>query len=220
MIKRLIFDVDGTLIRDVNFISSVEQTLKRLGVYSDEAVKLFLQGIKTYEQVYDNYNITDYTKHMGDTIHREMPQGFVSVFFEELKTCIPPKNQLLIDTIHGLSQRYELALLTNYFAESQLNRLNNMGIGQYFKECYGERKIKPNKEAYIAACGDKRADECVMIGDDVYLDIIRARQEGLNTIWVNSRGITADANVGITVKAVEEISKRLIDRIEERMEER
>lgn len=71
-----------------------------------------------------------------------------------------------------------------------------------------------------AACGDKRADECVMIGDDVYLDIIRARQEGLNTIWVNSKGITADANVGLTVKAVEEISKRLIDRIEDRMEER
>lgn len=153
---------------------------------------------------------------MEDTIHREMHQGFVSVFFEELKTCIPPKNQLLIDTIHGLSRRYELALLTNYFEESQWNRLNNMGIGQYFKECYGERKIKPNKEAYIAACGDKRTDECVMIGDDVYLDIIRARQEGLNTIWVNSKGITADANVGITVKAVEEISEKLIDRIEDR----
>lgn len=33
MIKRLIFDVDGTLIQDVNFISSVEETLKKLGVY-------------------------------------------------------------------------------------------------------------------------------------------------------------------------------------------
>jgi len=215
MIKRLIFDVDGTLIRDVNFVSSVEQTLKRLGVYSDEAVKLFLQGIKTYEQIYDNYNVKDYTKHMGEAIHREMPQEFVSTFFEELKMCIPPRNQLLIDTVQRLSQRYELALLTNYFAESQLNRLNNMGIGQYFQGCYGEQKIKPYKDAYIAACGDKKPSECVMIGDDIYLDITRAREEGLNTIWVNSKGITVDTNVGITVKSVEEISKRLIDRIEE-----
>lgn len=220
MIKRLIFDVDGTLIQGVNFVASVEQTLKRIGVYSDEAVRLFLQGIKTYEQMYDNYNIVDYTTHMGNAIHRKMPQEFVTVFFEELKTCIPPRNQLLIDTIQRLAQRYELVLLTNYFVESQLNRLNNMGIGQYFQECYGEHKIKPNKEAYLSACGDKKSNECVMIGDDIYLDITRAKQEGLNTILVNSKEITVDANIGIMVKSVEEISKKLIDKIEDRFMER
>ena len=215
MIRRLIFDVDGTLITGVNFVNSVEQTLKRIGAYSDETVRMFLQGIKTYEQTHDNYNVKDYTKHMGEAIHREMPQEFVSTFFEELKMCIPSRNQLLIDTVQRLSQRYELALLTNYFAESQLNRLNNMGIGQYFQGCYGEQKIKPYKEAYLTACGDKKPSECVMIGDDIYLDITRAREEGLNTIWVNSKGINVDTNVGLTVKSVEEISKRLIDRIEE-----
>lgn len=207
MIKRLIFDVDGTLITGVNFVSSVEQTLKRTGAYSDETVRMFLQGIKTYEQTHDNYNVKDYTKHMENAIQRKLPKEFVSIFFEELKICIPPKNQLLIDTMQKLSQRYELALLTNYFAESQLNRLNNMEIGQYFQECYGEQKIKPYKEAYLSACGDKKPRECVMIGDDIYLDITRAREEGLNTIWVSSKGINIDKNVGLIVKSVEEISK-------------
>ena len=207
MIKRLIFDVDGTLIQGVNFISSVEETLKRLGVYSEESVKLFLNGIKTYEQLYDNYNVRDYTQHMGNAINKRLSENFVSTFFDELKMCIPPKNEHLIDNIHRLSQEYELVLLTNYFALSQLNRLNNMEIGKYFIECHGEHNIKPNRKAYLDACGDKRPSECVMIGDDIYLDITRAREEGLNTIWVSSKGINIDKNVGLIVKSVEEISK-------------
>ena len=52
-----------------------------------------------------------------------------------------------------------------------------MKIGKYFSECYGEKLIKPNKQAYLSACGNKNPSECVMIGDDIYLDIIRAKQE-------------------------------------------
>lgn len=215
MIKRLIFDVDGTLITGVSFNSSIEETLKKLGIYSENNVKLFLEGIKTYEQIYDNYNVEDYTRHMENTINRPLSNDFVNTFFEELKTCIPPKNQLLEDTIHRLSEEYELVLLTNYFAQSQLNRLNNMHIGKYFKECYGEHHIKPDRKAYLDACGDKKVSECVMIGDDIYLDIVRAQQEGLNTIFVNSRGIKVNPNMGIVVSSVEQISPRLITRLEE-----
>ena len=182
MIKRLIFDVDGTLIQGVDFILSVSKTLKKMGCYSEENVKLFFNGINTYEQLYDNYNLIDYTQHMGNAINKKLPENFVQTFFDELKTCIPPRNELLIDNIHKLSQQYELVLLTNYFAQSQLNRLNNMGIGKYFSECYGEKIIKPNKQAYLSACRNRKPNECVMIGDDIYLDITRAKQEGLNTI--------------------------------------
>ena len=62
MIKRLIFDVDGTLITGVNFIDSIRKTLSKLGIYTENNVKLFLEGIKTYEQLYNNYNIKSYTK--------------------------------------------------------------------------------------------------------------------------------------------------------------
>lgn len=220
MIKRLIFDVDGTLITGVNFISSIEETLKKLGIYSEENVQLFLKGIKTYEQIYDNYNIVDYTHHIGNAISQKLPDSFVPTFFEELKLCVPPKNERLIDTIHRLSQQYELVLLTNYFAESQLNRLNTMEIGKYFIECYGEHIIKPNKQAYLKACGDRKRSECVMIGDDIYLDIERAKQEGLNTIFVNSKGLETNSKMGIVVNSVEDITKKIITRIGEQDLER
>lgn len=213
MIKRLIFDVDGTLITGVNFTNCVAETLKKLNVYSEDNVKLFLDGFKTYEQIYNNYNVADYTKHMGAAISRTLPESFVPTFFEELKMCIPSRNEAMISAIHKLSQKYELALLTNYFAESQLNRLNNMGIGKYFKECYGEHIIKPNTQAYLDACGNKKVNECVMIGDDIYLDITRARQEGLNTIFVNTKGIKVDYTTGIVINSVEELSEEIISNI-------
>lgn len=214
MIKRLIFDVDGTLIQGVDFILSVSKTLKKMGCYSEENVKLFFNGINTYEQLYDNYNLIDYTQHMGNAINKKLPENFVQTFFDELKTCIPPRNELLIDNIHKLSQQYELVLLTNYFAQSQLNRLNNMGIGKYFSECYGEKIIKPNKQAYLSACGNRKPNECVMIGDDIYLDITRAKQEGLNTIFVNSKKIEVKPEIGLVVNSVEEISKKMISSFE------
>lgn len=214
MIKRLIFDVDGTLITKVNFIGAIEKTLKKIGIYSGNTVRLFLEAIKTYENLNDSYNFSAYTEHMRNIVDRRLPDDFVTIFFEELKSAIPNRNELLINTIDRLSQKYELVLLTNYFAESQLNRLNNMGIGKYFKECYGEQCIKPNKQAYLSACGDKQASECIMIGDDIYLDIQRAQEEGLNTIFVNSKGIGTGLVRGIQVNSVEEISEDIIKKIE------
>ncbi len=214
MIKRLIFDVDGTLITGVNFIDSVRETLNKLGVYSEDSVKLFLEGIKTYEQLHDNYNIKSYTKHFEQVLNNKLPENFVFIFWEELRSAIPSKNDKLIETISKLNEKYELVLLTNYFAISQLNRLNNMGIGKFFKGCYGEQCIKPNQKAYLDACGDNKVEECIMIGDDLYLDIKRAKQEGLSTIFINTKSVETNSSMGIVVDSVENISEELILGIE------
>lgn len=216
MIKRLIFDVDGTLITGVNFVDAIKRTLKRLNIYSEEKTAKFLEGIKTYENHFNNYNIEDYTAHMSNAINNELPKHFLKVFFEELKNVIPRKNELLIETIRNLSDKYELVLLTNYFSESQLNRLNNIGVGHFFVECYGEKMIKPNNEAYISACGKYNPSECVIIGDDIFLDIEQAQKVGLNTIFVNTKNIKNYNIKTFEVQRVEEINVNLINVIEEK----
>lgn len=213
MIKRLIFDVDGTLIIGVNFISSIETTLKRLGFYSEVNVRLFLEAISSYEKVFNNYNKIDYANYFGKVLGMKLDDKFLNIFFDELKKCVPIKNKELKATIRELSKNYELVLLTNYFKESQLNRLHAMGIGDLFLECYGEELIKPNNEIYIKACGIYNPDECVMIGDDFYLDIEKAKSIGINTIFVNSKGLNlSDLNI-VAVNNVEEISVALIESI-------
>ena len=142
-----------------------------------------------------------------------MPSDFLEIFFENLKDAIPNINLNLVNTIKQLSKKYELVLLTNYFGESQLNRLNNIGIGNYFIECYGESLIKPYKEAYVKACGKYKPSECVMIGDDIFLDIECAMNIVINTIFVNSKNISINNINTVIVKKVEDIDEKLIESI-------
>lgn len=211
MIKRLIFDVDNTLITNINFVKTIEDTLKQIELYSEEKVQGFLNGIKTYEGIYNNYNSLDYIKHMEEYISSTLPSNFLDIFFENLKSAIPDENPDLINAIKKLSEKYELVLLTNYFSKSQLNRLNNMGIGQYFSECYGEKLIKPNLDSYIIACGSNKPSECIMIGNDAFLDIECAMKVGLNTILVNTKNVPTDNITTTVVKKVEDINEELIE---------
>ena len=215
MIKRLIFDVDGTLIRGVNFSNSIQDTLEKFNLNSEENAQSFIRGIGTYEQIYNNYNVSDYTKHMSMMLKTKLPQNFVPTLFESLKTCVPADNSAIQQTIHNLSKKYELVLLTNYFTESQMNRLNNMGIGKYFKECYGEKLIKPNMNAYLNACGEHKPHECIMIGDDKELDILRAKQAGLNTIFVNTQKKNVSSRLGVVVSHAKDITDKTISMADE-----
>ena len=213
MIKRLIFDVDNTLIVGVNFKEAVIKTLDELNIYSEENLDNFFEGIASYEGVYDNYNSRDYKKHMEECMNTIIPDNFLDVFFKHLKDVIPEENDKLISTIDSLSKKYELVLLTNYFSISQLNRLNNMGIGKYFTEVYGEDLIKPNKEAYIKACGPYKPSECVMIGDSLYLDVECAKKAGLKAIFVNTKKIPTDNLEVVTVDKIEDITDEVLNRL-------
>ena len=214
MIKRLIFDVDNTLTRNVDLVKITEKTLKEINLYTDENVQRFINGMSTYENYYDNYNYKDYTNHLEKTLGTKLPLNFIDIYFKNLDYAIPEYNPKLVNCIKSLSEKYELVLLTNYFGNLQLRRLNNMKIGKYFKEYYGEKLIKPNKEAFLNACGGYKPNECVMIGDNLYIDILPAKRLGLNTILVNTHKINNIKNIKIVVDKVEDINISLIEKIE------
>lgn len=128
MIKRLIFDVDGTIINIQGFNAPVEKTLKRLGIYSEDNFNKFLRAMKEYEEKYDAYKKDNYISTFSNELGVELDDSFIKIFFEELEKFVPPKNTKLIDKIEELSKKYELVILTNYFKKSQMDRLNKMEI--------------------------------------------------------------------------------------------
>lgn len=211
MIKRLIFDVDGTLITGVNFKTAISATLRELGICTDENIKLFASSIGEYEKHYDSYNKKDYIDFFSKVLNTTLPENFLNIFFKYLRFVNPPFNKALVTRIYELSEKYELGLLTNFFSVSQLNRLNNMKIGIFFKDIYGQDKIKPNKEAYIASCAGFAPYECVMIGDDPVLDIKKAQEIGMHTIFINTKKI--DNVDSVTVNSVEDITIELIENL-------
>lgn len=185
MIKRIIFDIDGTLIRNVNFNKAIINTLLEFDMYSDNNLDIFLKSIKTYEQYHNGYNKKDYLNYFSEQLNVRLDEDFLKCFFANLRYTIPNDSKEIIETLSYLSTKYELVLLSNYFEESQRNRLKEMGIDTFFKEYYGQDKIKPFTETYLSACGKYSPQECVIIGDDFQLDINIPKTLGFNTIWMH-----------------------------------
>ena len=195
--------IRDSLITVVDFSSYVANTLKKYGIEDIEKTKQFLLNIKEYEKTYNNYDRNLYLKFFGDKLGCELDNHFLEIFFQELRKAIP-ENAEKIKSMLAAMNEYELVLLSNYFEESQRNRLTAMGINDYFSEYYGESIIKPNELAYRQAQGIYQPSECVIVGDDKRLDIDVPKSLGFKTIYVNENG---------DIKRVEELSPRLIKKL-------
>ncbi len=213
MIKRLIFDVDGTLIDGGDFIGKVKNILRRNGLEPQTYLDNYLKSTTTYEDIYDNYNKEDYTNHFSNMLGVKLDKDkFTNIVFDEIQYCIPDNNDKIKQTLEMLSKKYELVILTNYFSNAQLMRLKNMGIDTYFKECHGQRIIKDNKEAFMDACGKYTPKECVMIGDNPKKDIQGAIKCGLHAIYVNPNGDKIENSQ--TINSVKDLTVEFIENLE------
>ncbi len=89
-----------------------------------------------------------------------------------------------------LKERYHLYILTNGFRETQLSKLKNCGLEIYFEKVFTSETIgvnKPNQKIFEWAVNsvNARKSECLMIGDDEKVDIIGAKQFGMDTVFFN-----------------------------------
>lgn len=205
MIKRLIFDIDGTLIRNVRFDEAITKSLREFHIDSKENLDKFLNAISNYEKHYDNYNKKDYLHFLSTFLQVELKEDFLKCFFKNLKDVVPKNTDEIKKTIQYLSEKYELVLLSNYFEESQRNRLKQMQINHYFKEYYGESKIKPYKESYYLAKGKYDPSECIMIGDHMDLDYNIPKQLGFHAILISP----ANHQNKSTIKEISDLTKIL-----------
>lgn len=203
MIKRIIFDIDGTLITGVDFFPYVRNALQRYGICVLEKVHQFLLNIKEYEGTYNCYDRALYLDFFSHKLGYELNDYFLEILFQELRNAIPENAEKIKSMLETMSE-YELVLLSNYFEKSQRNRLSAMGINGYFEKYYGERIIKPNELAYRQAQGIYQPSECVIVGDDKRLDIDIPKSLGFKTVYVNKKG---------DIKRVEELSPKLIKKL-------
>lgn len=152
MIKRLIFDIDGTLITGVSFDEAIKNSLLEQWFFSEENKQKFIYAISTYENNHSEYEPKQYLQYFSQVLGYQLDKDFLDTFFRNLGLyAIPDDNKKLIETIEKLSKKYELVLLSNYFEKSQRGRLEHIGIDKYFTEYYGEKICKPNRQAFVDA---------------------------------------------------------------------
>ena len=184
MIKRIIFDLDNTLImwKD-DYLSAIKETVDKYKIQEDYA---YLSSIiDEYDDKFDYYDKELLIKFVNSKIDSKIDINFLNTFLDKFG-YMSEKDDKVKNVLEFLSKKYELVVLTNWFKIPQKERLRNAGILKYFKEVYGgELYMKPNSKAFINACGEYKVNECLLIGDDYKKDIEGASISGLHVIYYN-----------------------------------
>ena len=185
MVKRLIFDLDNTLIswKDEYCELPFLKSLKRFNIDCD--ARHLSNLVYDYDDNYDRYDKKSMIEFFNKNIDTEVDMNFLDDFLYNIGFCSDVDDKV-VDTLEYLSSKYELVVLTNFFTIPQFNRLKNVGIDKYFSKVIGADEYKkPQKEAFINACGGLDIESCIMIGDNYYKDIVGASDAGLKTLFFN-----------------------------------
>ncbi len=184
--KVIIFDLDDTLIKwKDEYISFLKDVLLEMNYhFSDELINKINWCIDDNEKHHDILSKEELLDYINTNCNINLPIEFINKLVERHKECGYEAKEL-IDVIDYLSKKYDLYVITNYFTDTQKERLNRMGVLKYFKNVYGAdiNYIKPNKKAFNIILDKYNASDCISIGDSLNNDIIPALELGMNAIW-------------------------------------
>jgi putative hydrolase of the HAD superfamily len=94
------------------------------------------------------------------------------------------------ETLEYLSGKYKLHILTNGFAEVQVQKINNAGLKNFFSKLFMAEMVgyqKPDRRFFEYAIKSVHAhkSESLMIGDDPDADIVGAAHAGIDQVYFN-----------------------------------
>lgn len=212
MIKKIIFDVDNTLIPwKKEYFEEIKEVLNELKIdYTENDFNQILKALGEYENEHYKFDRKLMIEYINKCTGKQYPIEFMYGCTDKWSKCAPEKIELqLIETLEYLKTKYELVVLTDWYADQQAKRLEKAGILKYFTNVYGAEKTnrKPFKDAFIQAIGDNMPEECVMIGDSLERDIKGALNVGCKAI-----NYSQDNNISeeyITISKLEKLREIL-----------
>lgn len=193
MIKRIIFDLDNTLIKwEKHYDESIVRAYKKFNIeLTQELLDEFNVILRKYESTYNTFNMDVMFSFYNEHYKLGMPDNFINEWMQELSYAIPSEDKKLEETLKYLSSKYKLVVLTNWYTCSQSARLERLGILKYFDKVIGADQVvmKPDKEAFIYAKELDEFNECVMIGDNIKIDLETPEKLGMRTILITDEPV-------------------------------
>ena len=115
-----------------------------------------------------------------------------------------------MELLDYLKPKYHLHLITNGFQEVQHTKLGGSGLEPYFETLTVSEEVgvkKPNPEIFLYALNKAhaKAEESLVIGDEMAVDIDGARAAGIDQIFFNPSGIEVEGERTFEVKSLVEI---------------
>ncbi|MBE2246408.1 MAG: noncanonical pyrimidine nucleotidase, YjjG family [Candidatus Competibacteraceae bacterium] len=218
-VKHVFFDLDKTLW---DFETNSRAAL--LEIF--ELNKINQKGIDDFDSFYQTYAIINeqcWDLYRRNLMHKEYlrhqrfyltlkqfnidDRRLAKVIGAEYVVLSPSKTALMdgaVDVLEHLSKRFPLHIITNGFEEVQYQKMRNTGIDKYFKhvitsEKAGRRKPDPAIFRFALQRAGTQAQQSVMIGDDLDIDIKGAAVNGMRAIWYNPTSKQADVHHSPTI---------------------
>lgn len=180
--KYVIFDLDDTLIQEIDFLKSAYQEIA-LFLEPSQYLSLFANMLQSYQA--------------GKNVFKELVAQYPHTTIEELLTLYrqhKPKlklNEGAIEVLDWCKEKgYQLGLLTDGRSITQRNKINAVGIAHYFNtiiisEEFGSSKPDPrNFQVFV----DYKITEYVYIADNPKKDFITPNDMGWTTICLLDSG--------------------------------
>ena len=207
--RKIIFDLDNTLMMfDLEYIKSYQTTLRENNFESEyiDGYNLF-KSIGRYEDLKKIYNKEELLKFVNKDLNKNYTLKLIDDILLAIGKNWTNKVSLeLIETLEYLKDKYELYVLTNWFTESQKERLKNVGILKYFKCVVGSDMVKPKPsiEAFNYIINNQDPKDFIMIGDNIEIDIKGAINLSMNAILFDYDNKYSDTSY-VRITKIEEL---------------
>ncbi len=223
--QHVFFDLDHTLW---DFDNNSKQTLSELLLQHgiDTKIELnfevfhnkFLEINSTYWELFRMGHISK------ETLRKERFAKLFNTFNffdDKLITIIaseyvlhgPQKSGLVYyakELLIYLEKNYSLHIITNGFTDVQYVKLHCSGIYSLFKEIItseiaGFKKPSLGIFEYALKRVNASAENCLMIGDELHVDIIGAKKSGIDQVYFNPKCAFHSEKVTYEVKSLKEL---------------
>jgi len=201
MIKHLFFDLDRTLW---DFETNSKIALNKC--YNHFNLSIYFTHFIQFQTIYSTINNDLWKKYGKGKINKEdlRTERFrktlakVNCFDDEL---IQNLNIFYVDhstketqlfpntktTLEELKNNYQLHIITNGFQEAQFEKLKNTNIIECFTSIVCSEMVGKNKPhidifKFALNKANAKANESIMIGDDLLVDVVGAVQSGMQAI--------------------------------------
>jgi putative hydrolase of the HAD superfamily len=223
--KHLFFDLDRTLW---DFETNSDETLLEILSKYNLAVK-GITSLQLFKEKYSGINTMLWSLYLNGKIIKEklnlqrfnltleafgikdtqlaiaMANDYVEM--SPLKTNLFPHAMEMLEYLHG---QYKLHIITNGFDDVQFKKLERTGMDRYFDQVITSEEagaMKPKEKIFHFALNKASAlaNESLMIGDEIEIDLLGAKAVGLDQMYVNHHGKIHTESFTFEVQSLSEI---------------
>ena len=199
--KILLFDLDDTLLDfGANETDSLNKLFQQYGyTFSDKLFQLYNSVNKQLWADYENGNIV-----LDDVLNSRFSKTMLrlgevvdGLEWEKLyRELLGNGCQLMegaLELCQNISVSHRLFVITNGITQTQIKRLKQSGLYEFFEDIFDSQSIgfqKPSKEFFdyvISHIKDFKIEEALIIGDSLNTDIKGGLLSGIDTCWINRR---------------------------------